>query len=146
MFKKCLLLLSLLFPSLAFAQIEKGLMTQAIIKEKCQEVVTDFSNDKISAAFDKLKALWILPDDELEYLEQTSIEHLNLVESRFGSYIGNKLVKEEIIEDVLYKLTYVVKFEKHGLRIRFTFYNGKADKWYLNSFKWDDSLSKLFEE
>ncbi|MEL7221109.1 MAG: hypothetical protein AAGJ93_07305 [Bacteroidota bacterium] len=146
--KKILLLFALFImtQNLAFTQVDKGLTTEEEIKEKCQQIVDDFTNDEIIAAFGKLNEIWVLPADELDYMEKQSIEQLNIVEGRFGSSIGNKLAKEELIEEVLYRLTYVVKFDKHGLRLRFIFYNGTGGKWYLNSFKWDDSLSKLFED
>lgn len=143
--KLLIVLIMIAFQNFGLAQTEKGLTNEEEIKEKCQQIVDDFTNDEITSAFEKIRKLWVLPEDEFDYLEKKSIEQLNLVEDRFGASIGNKLAKENLIEDVLYQVVYVVKFEKHGLRIRFIFYNGKEGKWYLNNFKWDDSLSKLFE-
>ncbi len=133
-------------PSIGLTQGDKGFMNEDEIKEKCQLVIDDFTNDELISAFEKLRQMWVLPEDELAYLEKHTIEQLNLVEDRFGTSIGNKLVKEGTIEDVLYRLTYVVKYQKHGLRVRFTFYSGKGGKWYLNNFKWDTELGLLFEE
>lgn len=129
-----------------FSQVDKGLNDTLKIRKECERIVTLFMNDSIIESFKKLKDLSILPLDEIDYLEQKTIEQLNLVEDRFGKSIGNKLVKTQFIDSVLYSLIYVVKYEKHGLRLRFIFYNGKNDKWYLNNFKWDDSLSSLLNE
>jgi hypothetical protein len=147
MYKKILIfILVLSVQNLAFSQSDKGLVTKNEVKEKCQQIVDDFSKDDIALAFEKLRNLWILQLDELSYLEQKSIEQLNLVEDRFGNHIGNKFIKEETIDGLLYRLTYVVKFEKHGIRLVFIFYNGKGGKWYLNNFKWDDGMSKLLDD
>jgi|GEM_PF-1506903 len=144
---KALLIISLLvaLQNFTFAQIDKSLADIEIIKQKCKEIADDYADDKISSAFDKIREIWVLPTDELDYLEKKSIEQINLVADRFGTCIGNKFVKEQLIEDILYKVTYVIKFEKHALRLEFIFYNGKGGRWYLNNFKWDDSLKKLFE-
>jgi hypothetical protein len=147
MYKKVLIfILVLSFQNLAFSQSDKGLVTKNEVKEKCQQIVDDFSKDDIALAFEKLRSLWILQLDELSYLEQKSIEQLNLVEDRFGNHIGNIFIKEETVDGLLYRLTYVVKFEKHGIRLVFIFYNGKGGKWYLNNFKWDDGMSKLLDD
>ncbi|MCB0532801.1 MAG: hypothetical protein KDD14_11445 [Saprospiraceae bacterium] len=147
MYKKLIvILIAILLQNFAFSQTEKGLASAAEAKAKSQLIIDDITNDDLPAAFEKIRAIWILPEDELDYLENRTIEQLNSIGDRFGARIGNKLVQEDLIESVLYRLTYVVKFEKHGIRIQFIFYNGAAGKWYLNNFKWDDSLSKLFEE
>lgn len=116
--------------------------TLALIDE-CKDLTTLFMNDEISTFFKRLKEIWILPNDELDYLEQKTIQQLNIVNERFGSVIGNKLVKSQYIDDLLYRLTYVVKFEYHAIQLRYTFYKGKDNLWYLNNFKWDDSISEL---
>ncbi len=147
MIKKTFLLIAILFlGSSVFAQSKEGLNNSDEIKVKCQEIVDHMSNDQISSAFDSLRNIWYLPDDELNYIEQQTIEQLNLVGPRFGKFIGNKLVREDEIEGVLYRVFYVIKYEMHGLRVQFVFYNGRGGKWYLNNFKWDDSLVELFED
>lgn len=147
MTKKLLIICSLLvLQNITFGQVIDGLADEAEIKKECQLIVDDFMNGKITVAFDKLRVLWILPENEIDYLEKQSVKQFNLVEDRFGEPIGNKFVKEELIEDIAYRVTYVLKYEKHGIRIQFMFYNGKEGQWYLNSFKWDDGLSKLFED
>jgi len=136
----------LLFQNFAFSQVEKGIESQAEIKEKCQQIVDDFTKDDISSVFEQLRKIWILPVDELNNLESQTIKQLNVVEDRFGDFIENKLVNEDLVVDVLYRLDYVVKLDYHALRVRFVFYNGKDKKWYLNNFKWDDSLSEIFSD
>lgn len=127
------------------AQVDKGLTGVDVLKEKSQEIMDDFKKDEISLAFLKLRAIWILPSDELDYLEKKTIEQINMIGYRFGAPIGTMLVKEQQIDGLLYRLTYVVKYEHHALRFLFTYYNGKDDKWFLNSFKFDDTLTALID-
>ncbi|WP_299182077.1 hypothetical protein [uncultured Aquimarina sp.] len=74
------------------------------------------------------------------------MDHFNTFEVEYGASIGNKLVKEDVIEDLMYMITYVLKYERSGVLIKFTFYKGKNDNWYLNDFKWDNDILSLFKE
>lgn len=118
--------------------------TSAIIKE-CHSLTTFFMEDEIYDFFERIKEIWIIPSDEIDYLEQKTIKHLNLVNERFGNVIGSSLVKSEYLDSLLYRLTFVVKFEYHAIKLRYTFYNGLENKWFLNNFKWDDGISELLD-
>jgi hypothetical protein len=118
--------------------------TSAIIRE-CHSLTTLFMNDEISAFFEKLKEIWILPSDEIDYLEEKTIKQLNILNGRFGNTISNSLVKSEYLDGLLYRLTFVIKFEYHAIKLRYTFYNGLENKWFLNNFKWDDGISELLD-
>lgn len=145
--KSSLLLVTFLaLGQIVAAQSKEGLNDIQEIKTHCQTIVDQIGNDKIATAFENLREIWYLPDDEMDYIEQQTIEQINLVEPRFGKFIGSQKVKEDLIDGVLYRVFYVIKYEMHGLRVQFIFYNGKGGKWYLNNFKWDDSLSKLFDD
>ena len=151
MYKKIFFtLLVLLFHNIAFSQTQtregKGIDTKKEIQNKCKTIVEDFMNDKMKETFEGIGKMWVFPEDELDYMERKSMEQLNSIESKFGKPLENKLVKEELIEGVLYRLSYAIRYERHGLRIRFTFYYGAENKWYLDNFKWDDSLDELFED
>ncbi|MBK9353333.1 MAG: hypothetical protein IPN09_04970 [Bacteroidetes bacterium] len=118
--------------------------TSAILSE-CQSLTTLFMNDEISVFFEKLKEIWILPSDEIDYLEEKTIKQLNILNGRFGNTISNSLVKSEYLDSLLFRLTFVIKFEYHAIKLRYTFYNGLDNKWYFNNFKWDDEISQLLE-
>ncbi len=145
--KYLVVVISILFFQVSvFGQSYKTFKNLDEMKSESKKIVDHFANEKGVEAFARLKDVWVLPLNELESLESQTIKQLNLLEGRFGEIVGSKLVNEELLENVLYRLTYVLKFEKHGLRFIFTYYNGKEDKWVLNGFKWDDSLSKLLEK
>jgi len=136
----------LTFANFLFGQVEKGVDGFKEAKDKAQIIVDHLKNDEVNVAFEKIGEILILPEDEIDNLETQTIKNLNLIEKNYGSVIGSKLVKEELVEDVLFRLTYVVKYEIYGVRYIFTYYNGLKGKWYLVSFKWDDSVMKLLDE
>jgi hypothetical protein len=128
-----------------FAQDAIGFKDTSEVINVCNKISKHFMNDEISEVFNKIRIISELPSDEIDFLEKKTIEQLNLLENRYGKCLSIKLVKKQLVEDVLFNLLYVIKYEKHGLRLQYTFYNGKNDRWYLNNFKWDDKLSSLVE-
>ena len=99
---------------------------------------------EIQKAFTELKKYWLLPEIELTQLESQTIEQFNIVSERFGKTIGYDFIGDKTIKDYVLRKIYVIRFEKHIIRVLFTFY--KNDKgWILNEFKWDDQLEELFE-
>ncbi|WP_299259307.1 hypothetical protein [uncultured Aquimarina sp.] len=131
---------------LCFSQKEKGFANREEIKEECQQIINDFSQKNIAAGLIKIGMMWVFTRDEYKYINQRTMDHFDTFEVEYGALIGNKLVKEDVIEDLIYMVTYVIKYERSGVIIKFTFYNGKNDKWYLNDFKWDKDLLRLFKE
>jgi len=146
MLQKSLIILLFFFQNLLYAQTDKGLASIEMVQKTCQQVVQDFADDNITTAFERLDEFSSLPQDELLRMKQGTIEQLSSIYDRFGKPIGIKLIKEDLIQDVAYQLIYIVKLETHALRVRFIFYNGKSNKWYLTTFKWDDKISELFEK
>ena len=135
-----------LLPFLGMAQQEeKGLPHIIAIKEATNDIISNFNQDSIAVAYKLMREIWILPEEELDRMENQSTEQLGRLNERFGEYIDYKLVRVDEVEDVLYRISYVLRYEKHGLRVVFQFYKGKGDLWYLNQFNWDDALTRLFE-
>lgn len=116
------------------------------VKKVCEKITTEFEKENVDAAFEILRNIWFIPDSEILKLEAQTNKQLSFIGDRFGKSIGSKLVKTKLVEDVAIELTYVVKHEFHLLRFRYTFYKGKEDLWYLNNFKWDDSISAIFSD
>lgn len=143
--KYLIILIPILFSQISVFGQSRTLDNLDDVKEECEKIVNHFSKDEIAKAFEKLIDIWILPPNEITNLESQTIKQLNVARDRFGEVIGSEFVKEELIEKVLFRRIYVMKFDKHAIRLIFTFYNGKDDQWMLNGFKWDDSISALFE-
>ncbi|MCC6726626.1 MAG: hypothetical protein IT258_19145 [Saprospiraceae bacterium] len=100
----------------------------------------------ISAAFDMLENSWFISELELMHMKNETVKQFAMVEDRYGKPLKAVIVKEEEVMPILYRLTVVKRYENHGLRLVFTFYYGKDDKWCLNGFKWDDSITSLFDK
>lgn len=125
--------------NIVFSQTDKSL-TNTEIDKYCQEIMEAFAENNTMLAFGKVKKISNFTITEDDYTE-----HWKVYEESFGKPIDYKMVKEKSIEGVLYRRIYVLKYEEYGVLITFTFYQGKADKWYLSGFKWSDKLSQLFD-
>jgi len=129
-----------------FAQAEKGIADLDRVKEHCDEIIRSFETDEISRGFITIRKILILPEDELSYIEKETLKHLNVIEGRFGKIISSVLVSEQMIEDLVFRRIYVLKYEYHGIRIIMDFYKGKENLWFMNKFKWDDQISLLLDK
>lgn len=116
-------------------------------KNACKElsalVVKGFFDGDYSNAISPLKSHWPLPEEELEYLQQTTNSQMEQVQERFGKVLAYKKVEEAEFQDFLYRILYIIQFENHAIRLKFIYYyNSKG--WLLNNFTWDDELSEWF--
>ncbi len=123
---------------------------QSYLKNKVElsehsERVMDFLKDsEFQKAFTELQEYWPLPENEMVQLETQTIKQFNMVADRFGDIIGVDFIKDETIKDFVVKKIYVLRFEKHMIRVLFTYYRNN-EGWILNGFKWDDQFGELFE-
>lgn len=131
----------LLMAQLANAQ---SLTSKEDLTKHSDKVMMFFKTSEFEKAFDELKKHWPLPENELTQLESQTIRQFNMVADRFGSILGTDFVKEETIKDFAVRKIYVIRFEKHMIRVLFTYYRNE-DGWLLNGFKWDDSFEELFD-
>ena len=67
-----------------------------------------------------------------------------MVSERFGNIIGTNFIKDKAVKEHILRKIYVIKFEKHMIRVLFTYYNN-GNGWILNGFKWDDQFEELFD-
>lgn len=82
----------------------------------------------------------VVPENEF----QTALDKIDLqlpvFASRFGKVIGYELIRNDTVGASLIQPVYLLKYEKHALVWRFTYY--KNDKgWVLNTFKYADDFS-----
>ncbi len=145
--KKIIILLAVLFnfTIICEAQDEKGITSLNEVKDISLQVTENFKNKEITEAFVTLRRIWILNETEINRLESTVKEQQSVVYDNYGESIGINLVQEELVDGVIYKLTYVVRHEWHGMKLTFIYYYGKGDTWYLNNFNWDDKISELVD-
>jgi hypothetical protein len=126
-----------------FAQ-DKYLKDVSQAQELSNKIVNLFKDNKISDAFTELKIYWPLPENEMNSIEEKTIKYLNLIDVRYGKCIGSLKVKNETINDIAVRETYLIRYEYSALRIIFTFYKNDSG-WIINAFKWDDSFTEEFK-
>lgn len=132
------------FTSLNIFTQDKYLSTISETQELSKEVVSLFTENKISESFEQLSPYWPLPENEINSLEEKTIKYINILEQRYGKSIDALKVKNETISDIASRETYLIRFEYSAIRLIFTFY--RNDKgWIINAFKWDDSFSEEFK-
>lgn len=103
----------------ASSQKARGLSSEKELKEKCQEIVDDFTNGSSKKAFEKMRKHCVLSKDVMDNLESKTIDQLIVVKETFGEPIGIVFVKDESIKEVLYKAIYVIKLNNTALRFYF---------------------------
>jgi hypothetical protein len=91
-----------------------------------------------------MRLYWPLPENEIDNLEQKTIQYSNLIQERYGKSIGIIKVKEEKISDFALRETYILRYNINGLRFIYTYYKSSQGR-ILNTFKWDDSISEEFK-
>lgn len=125
--------------SILFAQSDKSL-SDTDIDKYCQEIMEAFVQNNEMLAFGRVKQI-----ANFDITENSYLEHWKAYKTHFGKPVSYKMVKEKSIEDVLYRRIYVLKYEEYGVLLTFTFYQGKADKWYFTGLTWSDKLTTLFD-
>lgn len=141
--KKLIITISLSFISLGLFAQAKYMKDINDTKELSKKTVSLFKENKISESFDQLTPYWPLPQNELESIEEKTIKYLNIIEQRFGKSIGTIKVRNETISDIAIRETFLIRYEKHAIRLIFTYYRNN-NGWIINAFKWDDSISEEF--
>jgi hypothetical protein len=109
-----------------------------------EKIMMFLKDSEFEKAFLELRKYWPLPENEIAQMESQSIKQFNVAADRFGKTIGTDFVRDKTIKDFYVNKIYVIRFERHMVRVLFTFY--RNDKgWVLNQFKWDDQVQELFE-
>ena len=141
---KVALVISILCTSISFGQL-KYIKDKANITEQAETVMLALNNLQFDVAFKELKKNWPLPENELDQVEALTIKQFNTVSNRFGKTKGYEFISDKKIKDFLIRKIHILKFEKHMIRVLFTYYNS-GNGWIINSFKWDDTIDSLLKE
>ena len=142
--KQNLTFMLLIFLCVSLSGQTKYLKDPNQTQELSKKVVTLFSENKISEVFEELSPFWPLPQNEINSVEEKTMKYLNLIGDRYGKSIGTIKVKNETIEDIALRETYLIRFDYTALRLIFTYYKNESG-WIVNSFKWDDSFTEEFK-
>ena len=109
-----------------------------------ENVMVFLEGGEFQKAFAELERYWPFPENEMLQLETQTIKQFNVVSERFGTIVGTDFIRDNAIKDYALRKTYVIRFEKHMIRVLFTYYKTE-NGWILNGFKWDDQIEELFD-
>jgi len=126
------------------ANAQNLLSSKEDLTKHSDKVMMFLKNSEFQNAFAELQKYWPLPENELTQLESQTVKQFNLVADRFGRIIGTDFIKDKTIKDFAVRKIYVIRFEKHMIRVLFTYYKNQ-NGWILNGFKWDDKFDELFD-
>lgn len=126
-----------------FAQ-DKYLNNVQETQELSRNIAMLFKENQVATAFGTLTPYWPMPQNEIEAIEEKTIKYLNLLKARFGEPIGADKIKNETISTIALRETYLVRYSKSAIRLKFTYYKND-DGWIVNAFKWDDAFAEEFE-
>jgi hypothetical protein len=115
---------------------------QESVLRQCENILDTFHKEGVSNAFNIIRKLSPLPAAELDKLEEIANQQLASVGPRFGKIIGYEKISVTIKGSSVLECVYITKYENHLLRWRFYFYKPN-EKWFLNSFYWDDKIHEL---
>jgi len=122
---------------------EKGFPSKEATRTYSDKITDLVKADNIEGAFKIIREQWLFPEEEIANLQTQTVSQLPMLKSRFGKILEKKFMKEEVIEDLMVRYIYIIKYEKHAIRWSFTFYK-PGTRWLLNSLKWDASVDELF--
>ena len=127
-----------------FGQNASSLPTEKACIALCDEIMGLIVEKDYDAAFSKLRDVSVpqLRDSVYE-LRNTTRNQLAGIRPQFGNEIDFVHVSTENIKGVLLKIIYIERFQNHGLRWEFIFYNSGGG-FRLDNIFWNDELSRLF--
>jgi len=123
---------------------EDSLATVAEARSLCDDAMGALHEGDADRAFDRLETHWAFSPDEMTELQAELGRTRAVVAERYGDALDYRLVREDTVGDVLARFVYLERFERHGLRWRFTFYEGGSG-WGLNDVYFDDEIEALFD-
>ena len=143
--KKTLIVLVCVFAIVGYCLVAEGEFfdTKAGAKKGCEEFMEKIAVGDIEKAFDTIRPYFPIPESEFSTLKMQTIKQRGLIGPRFGESLGCELIKEEAVNEVIVRYTFIEKFEIHVLRWVFTLYKPN-DKWLINSLVWDDEIDAFF--
>lgn len=112
------------------------------LKQISTSIIKSHSEGDLENLFNILQKYSPLPEVEFQMAREKSITQLESIRPRFGDYIGYEFINSERVGDSIIRHDCIVKCQNHIIRWEFYYYKPQ-DKWFLNSFKWDDQIGRI---
>jgi len=115
------------------------------VKDHADNVVRNLKERRIEKAFSLVKEHWPLDPAEIDELEQTTVSSFAAIDGRLGKVVDMELITDVMAGSSLRRFTYIIRHERHIIRIRLTYLRNSSG-WVVNGVKWDDDVDGLFKE
>lgn len=119
------------------------LATAADARKLADKAIVLFQQEKLAEGYAVLEPYWPLPEVEIDSLANQTATQWPMVKQRFGASLATEFIAEQKAGSSFVQFIYLQKFERHAMRWIFVFYK-PGDRWIVNSFSFDDSVSLLF--
>ena len=122
--------------------------TVAAIEKMADEAIGSLSNNRIEDGLERLDAHRLGNDEpNATGFTERAGKAMHAMQAKFGKGLGNHLVREQTLHDVLHRREYIVKLERQLVYAELLFYKPK-DRWWLYSVNFytkpEEYLPKAF--
>lgn len=110
-----------------------------------EQIVELVSKGDYEGAFSIVRLFWHFPASEINELQRQTETQLPLIAERYGAVIDHEFVGSKHAGQSILRHVFIIRYERHLLRFRITYYRGKKG-WTVNSVKWDDDVDGVLDE
>ena len=133
----------LLLCSIGVVQAQDGLSSRREMEAFIDGFLSQFIAGEYEQAFLLFRKHSNIPSNEVDSLEGGTIRQLNALSSRYGKPLDFVFLESWDKKGVVSQYLFLLRYERHALRMRFVFYNNGRTT-LLNYFSWDDSIDEMF--
>ena len=101
------------------------------------------ANREVKEGFELIRPYFPIPHEELDELINQTQTQLWSSPPTLGTVKDYNFIREETVENILVRYTFVIRHEFTVTRWIFIYYQPETG-WLLTSMNWDDQLEKLF--
>lgn len=124
--------------------VAQTLDTAQATNDICKKSLDDLAELESKEAFDRLAPYWPISEAELQRIITDTQGQLQALQKQFGDVIDVEWVRTQQRGQSLLRHSYLLKFERHAIRVECFFYKA-TDFWLVNAVRWDDQIERLFD-
>ncbi|MDO4704884.1 MAG: hypothetical protein Q4A98_01505 [Comamonadaceae bacterium] len=110
----------------------------------CDAALEAMAASHVERAFAALAPHWPLPPQEITRLAKETAAQFKQLTKTYGATLGYEWVRTHSAGASLVQHAYLLKLERHALRVSCIFYKPR-EQWQIHTVFWDDQLQTLLE-
>ncbi|RMW99637.1 hypothetical protein EBQ26_04660 [Allofranklinella schreckenbergeri] len=110
----------------------------------CDAALEAMAASRVEHAFAALAPHWPLPPQEITRLAKETAAQFKQLNKTYGATLGYEWVHTHSAGASLVQHAYLLKLERHALRVSCIFYKPR-EQWQIHTVFWDDQLQTLLE-